>query len=70
MVGERSLDPEEDVIEERLVDPENDMEYAEPQTEASVPEHPRRSAAARARDRIYAQALSESQDWTYEPAMT
>ena len=60
-VGERSLDPEGDAIEERLLDPENDSEHAEPQTEASIPKRPRRSAAARARDRIYAQALSESQ---------
>ena len=53
---------EGDVIEERSLSPENDSENAEPQTEASIPKRPRRSAAARARDRIYAQALSESQD--------
>ena len=56
-VGERSLDTEGDAIDERLLDPENDSEHAEPQTEASITKHP-----AQARDGIYAQALSESQD--------
>ena len=49
---------EEEATEEETVDPET---RDEPERE-SVTERPRRAAAARARDRILAQAISESQD--------
>ena len=51
---------EEDAIQEGAVDLENKSDK-EQETQSDT-EHPRRAAAARARDQILAQALSEVQD--------
>ena len=63
-----------DANKERLLDPVNESIHAEPLTEASIPERPRRSTAARAQDGILCSSTlgvaGLKIGHTYEHAMT